>query len=171
MPITRHFATLGNISRYLPLFMEDSPNEASSALDRPSLFAGVLTSLTCAVRRRHWITPTPSPATRQRSAGWSVRHRRLRHHSFADGSYYQFPALRWSFSNFRQLMPTPERLARLAAPSVLVQAPDRAIDALSFNTLTAISPSPGHNRCPPPTPTGLSCCIAARWCTSATLAC
>jgi hypothetical protein len=30
---------------------------------------------------------------------------------FADGSYYHFPALRWSFSNFRQLLcarPTPD---------------------------------------------------------------
>ncbi|WP_095168340.1 serine hydrolase [Pseudomonas sp. Irchel 3H3] len=99
-----------------------------------SLFAGVFSALTsasaCAIDypdaaasdpiKLGWMVGSPPPPAR------IIR--------FADGSYYQFPALRWSFSNFRQLMPTLNVSRGLAAPSVLAQAPDNAIDALSFNT-------------------------------------
>jgi len=99
-----------------------------------SLFAGVFSALTsasaCAIDypdaaasdpiKLGWMVGSPPPPAR------IIR--------FADGSYYQFPTLRWSFSNFRQLMPTLNVSRGLAAPSVLAQAPDNAIDALSFNT-------------------------------------
>jgi hypothetical protein len=39
-----------------------------------------------------WMIGSPPPPDR------TVR--------FEDGSYFQFPAMRWSVSNFRQLMPT-----------------------------------------------------------------
>lgn len=105
-----------------------------------SLFAGVLTSLTCASAGA--IDYPDAVASDPATLGWMVGSppppaRIIR---FADGSYYQFPALRWSFSNFRQLMPTLNVSRGLAAPSVLVQAPDRAIDALSFNTLDSHQP-------------------------------
>ncbi|MFJ2447976.1 serine hydrolase domain-containing protein [Pseudomonas sp. NPDC087626] len=99
-----------------------------------SLFAGVFSALTSA--SAYAIDYPDAAASDPIKLGWMVGSppppaRIIR---FADGSYYQFPALRWSFSNFRQLMPTLNVSRGLAAPSVLAQAPDNAIDALSFNT-------------------------------------
>ncbi len=54
---------------------------------------------------------------------------------FADGSAYRFPQLRWSFSNFRQLVPT-SNVARGTAPvSVLPRAERNDIDGIEFQTL------------------------------------
>lgn len=99
-----------------------------------SMFAGVFSALTSA--SAYAIDYPDAAASDPIKLGWMVGSppppaRIIR---FADGSYYQFPALRWSFSNFRQLMPTLNVSRGLAAPSVLAQAPDSAIDALSFNT-------------------------------------
>lgn len=38
---------------------------------------------------------------------------------FADGSFFEFPALRWSFAHMRELMPTVNFSRGLAAPSEL----------------------------------------------------
>lgn len=52
--------------------------------------------------------------------------------SFADGSYFRFPQLRWSVSNFRQLMPTMNVSRGLDAPVMLERALRTDIDALTF---------------------------------------
>ena len=55
---------------------------------------------------------------------------------FADGSYFQFPAMRWSVSNFRQLMPTTNVSRGLGAPVPLARAlraavePDPRVDSV-----------------------------------------
>ena len=51
---------------------------------------------------------------------------------FADGSYFKFPAMRWSVSNFRQLMPTTNVSRGLGAPVPLNRALRKDIDALTF---------------------------------------
>lgn len=63
-----------------------------------------------------WMVGAPPPADRT-----------LR---FEDGSYFRFPAMRWSVSNFRQLMPTVNVSRGLGAPSPLASQLDATIDSL-----------------------------------------
>jgi len=49
---------------------------------------------------------------------------------FDDGSYFRFPAMRWSVANFRQLMPTLNVPRGLGAPLPLPRQLDPRIDAL-----------------------------------------
>lgn len=70
-----------------------------------------------------WMRGSPPPAERT-----------LR---FDDGSYFQFPALRWSVSNFRQLMPTVNVSRGLGAPVPLPYAVRKEIDGLRFTPLGA----------------------------------
>ncbi|WP_350649285.1 serine hydrolase [Pseudomonas sp. HY13-MNA-CIBAN-0226] len=88
------------------------------------------------------VTPTTFPdaaASDPAKLGWMVGsppppERTVR---FADGSYFQFPAMRWSVSNFRQLMPTVNVSRGLGAPVALESALRQDIDALSFTPLGA----------------------------------
>jgi len=64
-----------------------------------------------------WMVGAPPPADRT-----------LR---FEDGSYFRFPAMRWSVSNFRQLMPTVNVSRGLGAPSPLARQLDAHIDSLA----------------------------------------
>ncbi|WP_253252401.1 serine hydrolase domain-containing protein [Variovorax boronicumulans] len=59
---------------------------------------------------------------------------------FDDGSYFRFPAMRWSVSNFRQLMPTVNVSHGLGAPTALPQAMRKDIDTLRFTPLGAKTP-------------------------------
>lgn len=59
---------------------------------------------------------------------------------FEDGSYFKFPAMRWSVSHFRQLMPTVNVSRGLGAPLVLPVALRKDIDALSFTPLNDSQP-------------------------------
>ncbi|MFJ2362423.1 serine hydrolase domain-containing protein [Pseudomonas sp. NPDC087697] len=68
-----------------------------------------------------WMVGSPPPANR------IIR--------FEDGSYFKFPALRWSVSNFRQLMPTINVSRGLGSVTALPEALDKHIDALEFKTL------------------------------------
>jgi CubicO group peptidase (beta-lactamase class C family) len=54
---------------------------------------------------------------------------------FADGSSYRFPQLRWSFSNYRRLVPTSNVSRGLEAPAPLPRAERDDIDAISFRVL------------------------------------
>ncbi|WP_255368975.1 serine hydrolase [Polaromonas sp. OV174] len=56
---------------------------------------------------------------------------------FEDGSYFQFPAMRWSVAHFRQLMPTVNVSRGLGAPVALPRALRSDIDALRFTPLGA----------------------------------
>lgn len=56
---------------------------------------------------------------------------------FADGSSYRFPQFRWSFSNYRQLVPTTNVSRGSAAPTPLPRAEDRDLDAVRFTPLGA----------------------------------
>lgn len=90
-------------------------------------------------------TPTTFPdaaASDPAKLGWMVgspppADRTLR---FEDGSYFQFPAMRWSVSNFRQLMPTINVSRGLGAPVPLETALRKDIDAISFTPLGAKEP-------------------------------
>ncbi|WP_176664371.1 serine hydrolase [Variovorax sp. SG517] len=73
-----------------------------------------------------WMTGSPPPADRT-----------LR---FEDGSYFRFPEMRWSVSNFRQLMPTMNVSRGLGAPAIVPQALRRDIDALGFTPIGATEP-------------------------------
>lgn len=73
-----------------------------------------------------WMVGSPPPADR------TVR--------FEDGSYFQFPAMRWSVSNFRQLMPTINVSRGLGAPVALESALRKDIDTISFTPLGAKAP-------------------------------
>lgn len=70
-----------------------------------------------------WMQGAPPPAART-----------LR---FDDGSYFRFPAMRWSVAHFRQLMPTVNVSRSLGAPTPLPRALRTDIDALRFVPLGA----------------------------------
>lgn len=59
---------------------------------------------------------------------------------FEDGSYFDFPALRWSVSNFRQLMPTINVSRGLGAPVALPRTIQASIDAIRFMPIGATQP-------------------------------
>jgi len=54
---------------------------------------------------------------------------------FADGSFYRFPQLRWSFSHMRELMPTVAVWRGEAPARALPRAERSDIDALTFATM------------------------------------
>lgn len=54
---------------------------------------------------------------------------------FEDGSYFQFPAMRWSVSNFRQLMPTVNVSRGLGPAAGLPRALREDIDGVQFQPL------------------------------------
>ena len=68
-----------------------------------------------------WMQGFPIPATKQ-----------LR---FNDGSFFEFPAMRWSVVHMRDLMPTVNVSRGLAAPSKQAKQLDPAIDAITFRPL------------------------------------
>lgn len=68
-----------------------------------------------------WMQGSPPPADRI-----------LR---FEDGSYFRFPAMRWSVSHFRELMPTVNISRGLQPAAVLPQALREDIDPLEFKRL------------------------------------
>ena len=117
----------------MPLPDTTYPKIAKSAA---ALLMSILPSLAFAV------TPATFPdaaASDPAKLGWMVGsppppERTVR---FADGSYFQFPAMRWSVSNFRQLMPTVNVSRGLGAPVALESALRQDIDALSFPPLGA----------------------------------
>jgi CubicO group peptidase (beta-lactamase class C family) len=59
---------------------------------------------------------------------------------FADGSGYKFPQTRWSFSNFRQLIPTTQVSRGIGAPVPLPRALREDLDAVSFVPLGKSTP-------------------------------
>lgn len=58
----------------------------------------------------------------------------------ADGSAYRFPQLRWSFSNYRQLMPTTNVSRGLGPCEPLARAERDELDAVSFTPLGGDAP-------------------------------
>ena len=68
-----------------------------------------------------WMVGTPPPANR-------ILH-------FDDGSYFRFPAMRWSVSNFRQLMPTVNVSRGLGTSAPLPRALRNDIDTVRFTPL------------------------------------
>lgn len=54
---------------------------------------------------------------------------------FSDGSGYRFPLTRWSFSNYRQMVPTARVWRGTAVPSALPRAERTDLDAIAFTTL------------------------------------
>ncbi len=76
--------------------------------------------------RLGWMVGAPPPPERQ-----------LR---FDNGSYFQFPALRWSVAHFRQLMPTLNISRGLGAPVPLARALRADLDAVQFVPLGGASP-------------------------------
>ncbi len=73
-----------------------------------------------------WMQGAPPPADKQ------IR--------FDDGSYFQFPQMRWSVANFRQLMPTVNVARGLASAQQLPTQLDAGIDKLTFFPLGADQP-------------------------------
>lgn len=73
-----------------------------------------------------WMQGAPPPVDKQ------IR--------FDDGSYFQFPQMRWSVANFRQLMPTVNVARGLASAQQLPTQLDAGIDKLTFYPLGADQP-------------------------------
>ena len=59
---------------------------------------------------------------------------------FEDGSYFLFPAMRWSVSNFRQLMPTVNVSRGLGSVSSLSSQLNEELDLLTFTPLNSETP-------------------------------
>ncbi|MDJ0681050.1 MAG: serine hydrolase [Xenococcaceae cyanobacterium MO_167.B52] len=59
---------------------------------------------------------------------------------FEDGSYFQFPQLRWSVCNFQQLMPTKSVGKKLSSNILLKREELAEIDRLTFTPLGATKP-------------------------------
>ncbi|WP_323134630.1 hypothetical protein [Chryseobacterium salipaludis] len=57
-----------------------------------------------------------------------------------DGSFYEFPAMRWSFMHRRELLPTQNVSRGLGAPSPLGYKLDSNINALTFTPWKSSSP-------------------------------
>jgi CubicO group peptidase (beta-lactamase class C family) len=57
--------------------------------------------------------------------------------SFAEGTFFEFPALRWSVVHMREFMPTVNVSRGLGAPVQLPQRLDPRIDAITFRPLNA----------------------------------
>ena len=110
---------------------------------RPGLCL-LLTALACSTAFAE-TAPTTFPdaiASDPTKLGWMIgapppADRILR---FEDGSYFRFPALRWSVSHFRQLMPTTNVSRGLEGPVALPSALRNDIDRLSFTTLDTKTP-------------------------------
>ena len=88
-----------------------------------------------------WAQGAPTPPSAEQSdpvrLGWMVGSppppdKIIR---FADGSAYRFPQLRWSFSNFRQMVPTTNVSRRITLPAPLPLALRDDLDAVSFTPL------------------------------------
>lgn len=73
-----------------------------------------------------WMQGAPPPADKQ------IR--------FDDGSYFQFPQMRWSVANFRQLMPTVNVARGLATAQQLPIKLDKGLDKLTFYPMGAAQP-------------------------------
>ncbi|WP_235033968.1 serine hydrolase [Pantoea sp. 18069] len=73
-----------------------------------------------------WMVGAPPPPDKQ-----------LR---FDDGSYFQFPAMRWSVAHFRQLMPTLNISRGLGAPVPLARALRKDLDGVRFVPLDSQAP-------------------------------
>ena len=103
------------------------------------LFSCMAASVACAADK---TTYPDAAASDPKTMGWMVGappppDRIVR---FADGSYFKFPAMRWSVSNFRQLMPTTNVSRGLGAPVALAQALRTDIDGLTFVPLGSKQP-------------------------------
>ena len=59
---------------------------------------------------------------------------------FEDGSYFLFPAMRWSVSNFRQIMPTINVSRGLGSVSSLSSQLNEELDLLTFTPLNSETP-------------------------------
>jgi CubicO group peptidase (beta-lactamase class C family) len=59
---------------------------------------------------------------------------------FADGSGYKFPQMRWSFSNYRQMVPTTQVSRGTGAPVALPRALRSDLDAVRFVPLGKTEP-------------------------------
>jgi hypothetical protein len=54
---------------------------------------------------------------------------------FSDGSGYRFPLTRWSFSHYREMVPTARVWRGTGTPSALPRAERKDLDAIAFTTL------------------------------------
>jgi len=96
---------------------------ASFAADNSSVFPDALESDPSVLG---WMVGSPPPPDRI-----------LR---FEDGSYFHFPAMRWSVSNFRQLMPTVNVSRGIGAPQQLKRILRNDIDDVTFTPLGSDRP-------------------------------
>ncbi len=87
---------------------------------------------------------------------------------FEDGSYFRFPALRWSVANFRQLMPTVNVSRGLAAASALPQRIDPRIEALPIVPIGADQPLTWRQTLEATYTDGIVVLHRGPWCMSAT---
>src|SRR5690554_7355762 len=73
-----------------------------------------------------WMQGSPPPQDKQLT--------------FADGSFFAFPALRWSASNMRLFMPTVNVSRGIGNPQPLPYRLDSTIDAVQFIPLNSTTP-------------------------------
>ena len=111
-----------------------------------SLLRGTVMGLTMTAAATGLLAQTPNLPTAAQTdpvaLGWMVgspppADKVIR---FADGSGYKFPQTRWSFSNFRQLMPTTQVSRGTGAPLPLPRALRGDLDAVSFVPLGKDTP-------------------------------
>jgi CubicO group peptidase (beta-lactamase class C family) len=100
------------------------------------------TGLSCALAQAPAPTLPSAAQTDPVTLGWMVgspppADKIIR---FADGSGYKFPQTRWSFSNFRQLVPTTQVSRGVGGPSVLPRALRDDLDNVSFTPLGKTTP-------------------------------
>ncbi len=107
---------------------------------QPLLAALASASVLLAGQARAQSAPAALPSAEQTDParlGWMVgspppRDKQVR---FDDGSAYRFPQTRWSFSNFRQMVPTTNVSRGLGAVQPLPRAERDDLDAVSFTPL------------------------------------
>lgn len=102
------------------------PAERSRADSRPGRTTPQLDAIASDPRTLGWMIGSPPPPDRI-----------LR---FEDGSYFRFPAMRWSVCNFRQLMPTVNVSRGSGAPSPLPRALRDDLDDVAFVPLGGQAP-------------------------------
>ena len=86
----------------------------------------------------------------------------------ANGSFFAFPAIRWSVVHMRQMLPTINVSRGLNAPTLLPYALDAAaIDALTFLPWGAKKPMTWKSPCGKTTRMACSSCTGEKSCTNA----
>ncbi len=119
-------ATLAFCSSIMNGCSDSTPDSSGVATDVSATQAAPLSAAESDPNTMGWMVGFPPPPDRVLKA--------------SDGSFFQFPGMRYSVAHMRQFLPTVNVSRGVKAPTPLVYALDANIDTLSFTPLKATEP-------------------------------